>query len=241
MSSTLVSVDVVADLPDPKILNDPGDDPVTRLKAQLVADYARRRPVDGNRRIALRYLASPVEILGDDRVTGLRIERNRLERSSSGAIRAMPTGDEEVVDTGLVIRSVGYRGRAIPGVPFDDDRGTVPNAEGLVLEDGSPMAGVYTTGWIKRGPSGVIGTNRTCAQETVAQLLADFAGSHLAAPEHTRAELNPLVRERQPDVVDLAGWRSIDRSERQAGQANGSSRRKITTTPELVTAAVGTG
>jgi ferredoxin/flavodoxin---NADP+ reductase len=233
----LPGVDVVADAPKPGFLVGPDQSPAKRLKVQLVGEYARRRPVAGNRRIRLRYLASPVAILGEDRVVGVRVVRNRLEHSASGGVNAVPTGYGEIIEASLVVRSVGYRGRAIPGLPFDERRGVIPNDEGRVLDEGSPMTGVYTTGWIKRGPGGVIGTNRTCAQETVAHLIADFAAGRLVAPVCSRADLVALVPRRQPDVVDLAGWRAIDDAERRAGAATGSPRRKITTVPGLVEAA----
>jgi ferredoxin/flavodoxin---NADP+ reductase len=160
-----------------------------------------------------------------------------LERTASGAVRAVPTGEQDVIAAGLVVRSVGYQGRAVAGVPFDERRGIVPNIEGRVLSDGSPLPGVYTTGWIKRGASGVIGTNRKCAQETVAHLVADFAAGRLSAPVRSRGDLCSLVRDRQPQAVDLGGWRSIDAVERSAGVLIGSPRRKISTIPGLLTAA----
>jgi ferredoxin/flavodoxin---NADP+ reductase len=233
----LPGVDVLVDAPHRGLLMSRDRRPATRLKVQLANEYARRSPLAGNRRIRLRYLASPVAIVGVDRVAGLRVIRNRLEHLASGGVGAVPTGREEFIEASLVVRSVGYRGRAIPGLPFDERRGVLPNDEGRVLDEGSPMTGIYTTGWIKRGPSGVIGTNRTCAQETVAHLVADFAAGRLVAPVCSRADLVALVRRRQPGVIDLAGWRSIDGAERRAGAATGSPRRKITTIPGLVEAA----
>lgn len=231
----LRGIDVIAD--EREVGGSPSGSPLlAQRKVEIAARYARNRPVTGHRRIRLRYLASPVAILGDDRVTGLRLERNRLEWLPSGEMRAVPTGEYEEIETGMVIRSVGYRGRAIPGLPFDEERGVLPNVEGRVVDEGSLLAGVYATGWIKRGPSGVIGTNRQCAKQTVSHLVEDFTAGRLVDPPLSREDLNTLVRERQPAVVDLAGWRAIDRDEREAGVANGSPRRKITRVADMLKA-----
>ena len=124
----------------------------------------------------LRFTTSPVEVLGTDRVTGLRVVRNRLVADAAGVLRAEPTGETEVIDAGLVVRSVGFRGVPVAGLPFDDERGTVPNERGRV------EPGVYVVGWIKRGPVGFIGTNKTCAQETVSTLLDDLDAGLPAPP-----------------------------------------------------------
>ena len=132
----------------------------------------------------MRFLYSPVEVLGEGEhgpVTGIRVVRNRLEAGDDGRVRAVSTDVEEVIECGLVLRSIGYRGRPVGDIPFDERRGLVRNDGGRVLgEDGRPMPGEYVVGWIKRGPTGVIGTNKKDAADTVAKIVED-AEAHLLA------------------------------------------------------------
>ena len=227
----LTGVDVVvddADLElDPVSARAVEEDAATALRVRLAREYAGRPVRPGHRRIVFRYLAAPSELLGDDHVTGVRIERTELV-DDGGRLTARPTGRFEDLPATLVLRSIGYRGVPLPGVPFDDVRGVVPNTAGRV------DAGVYVTGWAKRGPSGVIGTNKGCAKETVAALLADFDSGALAAPRGDRRALNRLLTQRRPDRVDLHGWKTIDAAERQAGRAQGRPRVKITDRETLV-------
>jgi ferredoxin--NADP+ reductase len=162
----------------------------------------RTRPVGERKRIVFRYLAAPTEIHGTDRVTGLEIGRTELVTDPDGRVRAVPTGQTDRLDAGLVLTSVGYRGVAVPGLPFDEQAAVIPNQEGRVLEhpDGAVVTGTYVTGWIKRGPTGFIGTNKSCAQETVRQLAADFNAGRLPEPAGTAAEFDRMVRLRQPAV-----------------------------------------
>lgn len=136
----------------------------------------------GGKRIMLRYLLSPSRILGDAAVTGVEFDRMALDTGIDGTVRSIATGEVETVDTGLVLTSIGYRGVAIEGVPFDEQAGIIPNDDGRVLESacGAQFPGTYVTGWIKRGPSGFIGTNKSCAQRTVSNLVADFNSGKLA-------------------------------------------------------------
>ncbi|MFI8823801.1 FAD-dependent oxidoreductase [Streptomyces sp. NPDC053431] len=145
-------------------------------KAAVLAELAARTPVAGRRRIVLRFLTAPTRILGDDRVTGLEVARTELRADADGRVTAVPTAEREVLETGLVLRAVGYRGRPVPGLPFDEATGTVPHERGRVAP------GVYVAGWIKRGPTGFIGTNKTCAQESVTTLLDDFEAGLLTPP-----------------------------------------------------------
>jgi ferredoxin/flavodoxin---NADP+ reductase len=149
-------------------------EPSVRIKAQLAQDIAKTPVKDAPKRIVFRYFASPVEILGEDPLTGLRVVRNELTEGDDGIVRATPSDQTETIDTTLVLRSIGYLGTAVQGVPpFDTDRGTVPHDGGRVVEPetGEAVTSVYVTGWIKRGPSGQIGTNKKCAADTVAALL----------------------------------------------------------------------
>ncbi|WP_278313786.1 FAD-dependent oxidoreductase [Lolliginicoccus levis] len=148
----------------------------TERKLEIAEEIALtvQDPGPEERRIVLRYLTAPQAINGGERVTSITAERNALIEQE-GRVMAVGTGHTEAISTGLVIRSVGYRGSALPGVPFDEARGIIPNIEGRVTEtNGTPRRGTYVTGWIKRGPSGFIGTNKTCAKETVDNLIEDY-------------------------------------------------------------------
>jgi len=206
-------------------------EPSVRIKAQLAQEIAGLDLKNARKRIVFRYLESPAEIIGDETVTGVRLVRNALAAGPDGALRAEATEESEILPAGMVLRAIGYRGAPIKDVPFDDERGVVPNVEGRVvkLETGTPVTGVYATGWIKRGPSGVIGTNKKCASDTVERLLEDFANGLLAAPaESDQAALVSLVRERQPRSVDFKGWTVIDQTERAMGERHNRTRVKFT-------------
>jgi ferredoxin--NADP+ reductase len=207
-----------------------------KRNAEVLADYARRSPSGKGKRIALRFLASPVEILGDGRVEAVTVVRNELVRDEGGAVRAKATGEAEVIEAGLVLRAIGYTGTPLPGVPFDPARGLIPHEAGRVVGDAGPVRGAYVTGWIKRGPSGVIGTNKKCAQETIDALLEDLESSRLdlAAPRPTAGEVLERVRERQPLLVDYEGWQAIDRYERRRGEPAGRPRVKLTRIADLL-------
>ncbi|WP_221282616.1 FAD-dependent oxidoreductase [Prescottella equi] len=238
----LPGVDVVIDEAEAELdsrsraLIDAGEtEPAVAMKVRLAQEYARRTPTPGNKRIVFRYLTSPTEILGAERVEGLTVVANELVEDASGGLAAHPTGRTEHIDAALVLRSIGYRGRPIAGVPFDERRGVVPNDRGRVVAGaGEPVDGVYVTGWIKRGPSGVIGTNKTCAKETVARIVEDFEAKRLAAPTAGRKELGKLLARRQPERISRRGWEAIDRAERDRGTASGRPRVKMTDTAEMV-------
>jgi ferredoxin--NADP+ reductase len=237
----LVDADVVVDPADLQIeaeLHDDGLEGTAKRNVEILHQYAAREPGGKRKRVVLRFLSSPVEILGDGKVEAVRVVRNELVRDESGALRARPTDEEEVLEAGIVFRAIGYTGVALPGLPFDERRGTIPNDAGRVLEDGEPVPGAYVAGWIKRGPSGVIGTNKKCAGETVASLLADLADGRV--PEHDVLDADAVAAElaaRQPELVDYAGWEAIDAAERGAGEPAGRPRVKLTSVPELLDAA----
>lgn len=210
----LDGIDVVIDGP----LGDPVDetDLWATLKLDIAREYADRPPTPGNKRIVFRFMTSPVEIIGDDRVRSLRVADDDLR-------------------TGLVLRSIGYRGIPVDGLPFDEHGGVIPNIAGRV--DGAP--GCYVTGWIKRGPRGVIGTNRTCAEETVGELWRDHLegalGRDIAGPE----SLQKLLEDSGVRAVDWSGWRAIDAAERERGSAASRPRVKFIGIPEMRTTALG--
>jgi ferredoxin--NADP+ reductase len=206
-----------------------------RRNVEILQDYAQRPPTGKPKRIVLRFLVSPVELRGEDRVREVLLARNTLHLDEHGALRARPTGEQELLAADLVLASVGYRGTPLPGLPFDERAGTLPNEHGRVLEapGGERLPGVYTAGWIKRGPSGVIGTNKKCATETAGLLLEDAAAGLLPEPEGDGAALDALLAERVPHAVDYEGWRRIDEHERAAGEASERPRVKLTRLEEL--------
>jgi ferredoxin--NADP+ reductase len=210
-----------------------------RLKAGLVAELASREPRPGRKRIVLRFLASPTEVLGTAKVTGVRTTRNALVNDGE-RVRAVATDEAATIDTSLVLSSIGYRGRPVAGVPFDERSATIPNLAGRVLDgvDGRPVPGVYTTGWIKRGPSGVIGTNKQCSDETVQALLVDYYAGLLDEPVGDRAAFHALLDARVETRVDVRGWRAIDTHEREAGAPHGRPRVKMSTRGELLKVAL---
>jgi ferredoxin--NADP+ reductase len=210
----------------------------SRKNVDILTGYAAREPEGKRRRIVLRFLASPLEILGTDKVEGIRICRNTL-RDEEGLLRACSTDSIEELDCGIVFRSIGYRGVEVQGVPFDERKGTVPHEHGRILgEDGEPVRGEYVVGWIKRGPTGIIGTNKRDAQETVDAILEDLdAGRLNDAAEPSRDAMEELLDERKPDHVTYAGWEAIDSAEKAAGEPQGRPRVKLTTTEELLEAA----
>jgi ferredoxin--NADP+ reductase len=245
----------LGEMTDADVYVDPGDaelDPLskaflesdeasgtTRKNVEIISGYAARKPTGKRRRIVLRFLVSPVEILGRDRVEGIVIGRNELVPDESGALRPKPTGIVEELDCGLVFRSIGYRGTPLEGLPFDERRGTVPNDGGRILADGGPpRAGEYVVGWIKRGPTGIIGTNKRDAQETIDRLLEDLdAGRMLDPADPDREAVEALLAERAPEHVTYAGWEAIDRAEKAAGEPQGRPRVKLCTFEDLLDAA----
>lgn len=198
--------------------------PTVKRNVDHLRAYAERKPEGKPRRITLRFLRSPVAIHGDEKVEAIELVRNELVDG-----RAMATDERETLACGIVFRSVGYRGVGLPGVPFDSDRGTIPNQGGRV------QPGLYVAGWIKRGPSGVIGTNKKDATETVELVLEDARAGRL--PQGSGADLAALLAERGIPHVMYAGWEAIDAAERGAGEPRGRPRVKLCTWEELLAAA----
>jgi ferredoxin/flavodoxin---NADP+ reductase len=209
-----------------------------RKNVEILTGYAGREPEGKRRRIVLRFLTSPLEILGTDKVEGIRICRNAL-KDEDGSLRACTTESTEEFDCDIVFRSIGYKGVEVQGVPFDERTGTVPNEQGRILDaQGEPIRGEYAVGWIKRGPTGIIGTNKRDAQETVDAVLEDLDADRLNEPaDPSRDALEELLDERRPDHVTYAGWEAIDSAEKAAGEPQGRPRVKFTTTEELLDAA----
>jgi ferredoxin/flavodoxin---NADP+ reductase len=221
-------------------LDGDGADITARKNVEILTGYSTRSPGGKPKRIALRFLVSPVEILGDDKVEAVRICRNRLDPDASGALRPRATEETETIPAGLVFRSIGYRGVPLPGLPFDESRGTIPNDRGRILDpaSGEHRRGEYAVGWIKRGPTGIIGTNKKDAQETIDLLIEDLSEDRLRTPSSPEGdEVEELLRERKPEVVTYAGWEAIDRRERERGEPHGRPRVKYCTFEELLEAA----
>ena len=201
-----------------------------RRNYDLLQEFAAHAPDGRPRRIVLRFLVSPLAILGEDRVEAVEIVRNELVEDN-GRLVARPTGETETIPAGLVLRSVGYKGVPLPGVPFDERTGTIPNDRGRV--EGAERT--YAAGWIKRGPSGVIGTNKKDATETVEQLLADARAGKLARDDSSLT-LETLLEERGVNYVAYEGWQAIDAAERGAGEPLGRPRVKLTSWEQLLEA-----
>jgi len=213
-----------------------------RRNVEVLTEYSQREPTGKSHRIELRFLRSPLEVIGDGdegAVTGLRVGRNQIEPDAHGNLRAVATGVEEVIECGLVLRSIGYRGRPLPGIPFDERRGLICNDGGRVTdEDGERLAGEYVVGWIKRGPSGVIGTNKKDATDTIVKLIEDADAGRLNEPVAAdRAATEAWLRARVPGLVTWEGWQSIDRHETAAGEPHGRPRVKFVRVPEMLAVA----
>jgi ferredoxin--NADP+ reductase len=219
-------------------------DPTSRRNMDLLREYAARPPGSKGRRISMKFLRSPVEILGegeDGPVTGIRVVRNRIERTEDGRLRAVPTDVEEAIPCGLVLRSIGYRGTPVGDVPFDERRGLIRNDGGRVCDaEGTPQRGEYCVGWIKRGPSGVIGTNKKDASDTVAKIVADAEAGALHDPPQPDADQTAAwIAECAPDAVTWEGWQAIDEQERAAGEPQGRPRVKLVRLGDLLEAGRG--
>jgi len=216
LAEAVVLVDPADLAPDPATDALAAEDRHVARNLAALADYAGHVAEPGKASVRLRFHARPVRLLGTDRVTGVEVERTTVDADG----RAVGTGETDVVPADLVVRSVGYRGHALPGLPLVE--GTVPHEAGRVLRDGAPSLGEYVAGWIKRGPTGVVGTNKHDARETVASLLADVAAGVLQ-PRGVEDWVDTL-RARGGHPVLLADWRAIDAAEIALGASRGRSR-----------------
>jgi ferredoxin--NADP+ reductase len=212
-----------------------------RKNVQLLREFAARPArARARRRIHLRFLRSPVEIRGDGRVEAIDIRRNEIVRTDDGAVRARPLDEDvETIECGLVLRSVGYRAVPLPGVPFDERSFVLPNERGRVFTpEGEPLPGVFAVGWIKRGPTGILGTNKRDAEETVSCLVEDLrAGALPEPPNPGRDQIDALLAARKPDLVTVLGWRAIASHELERGRSERRPRVKLASRDELLAAA----
>jgi ferredoxin/flavodoxin---NADP+ reductase len=212
-----------------------------RKNVELLSEFASRAPrPEARRRIVLRFLRSPLQIRGTGRVEAVDVRRNEIVRTDDWTLRARAVEEEvETIECGLVLRSVGYRAVPLPDVPFDERHFVLPNERGRVLApDGEPLPGVYAVGWIKRGPTGILGTNKRDAEETASCLADDLGSGALAEPPNpAREQIDALLAERKPDVVSVEGWRAIDHHELEQGSRQRRPRVKLASREELLAAA----
>jgi ferredoxin--NADP+ reductase len=214
-------------------------DPTNRRNVEIFTDFSGRDPEGKPQRITLRFLRSPIEIQGDGKVERIVVGKNELQRGEDGRIKAVDTGERETIECGMVLRSIGYKGIPIEGIPFDEGRGLIHNEVGRVHDgEGNQVPGLYAVGWIKRGPSGVIGTNKKDAQETVDELFSDLEGGKVPEAELAgdRGSIEALLNERKPDHVTFEGWQAIDAAEVEAGKPHGRPRVKFCRTDDMVEA-----
>ena len=230
------AADVALDTASQAYLDSGDADKTTRVNVETLREFSTRTATGKRKRIVLRFLASPVEIRGELRVKSIVIARNRLVEED-GALRAEDSGQREEIQCGLVLRSVGYSGVPIEGIPFDQSRGLILNEGGRVLDshDGGHKVGHYTAGWIKRGPSGVIGTNKKDALETVGHLLADVESQTLLDPANPGpTEVEELLAERGIRYVSFEDWQAIDQAEVGRGAPHGRPRVKFVRVEEML-------
>ena len=234
-------VDVIVDAQELEralAVKDQNMEPTAERNVKVLREYAARTPQGRPRRIVLRFLLSPVELVGDadGALGGVVLERNELVADERGVLRAQPTGETETLPAGLVLRAIGYRGKPLPGVPFDERRSVIANEAGRVVgTDGQRCLGEYAVGWIKRGPTGVIGTNKKDAQETVDAVLGDIDAGLLHDPDSPDAQsVHEMLQQRRPDLVTYEGWSEIDRHERALGEPAGRPRVKLTDIEQML-------
>jgi ferredoxin/flavodoxin---NADP+ reductase len=214
-------------------------DVTNRKNLESFREFAGREPAGKPKRVELRFLRTPLEIQGDGRVERIVVAVNELKPGEGGAVRATATDETETIECGMVLRSIGYLGTGIDGLPYDAAAGVIPNERGRVLGEGcEPHRGHYVVGWIKRGPTGVIGTNKKDAQETIETLLEDAAAAALPERDDIDADSLPaLLSGRGIDFVEFDGWQAIDALEQERGVAAGRPRIKMTAFEEMLEAA----
>lgn len=217
------------------------NDPALKKKVEILQGYAQHQPTGKSRKLYIRFLVSPVELTGntDGQVVQMRLVKNVLYKTDAGTLSPKATDQFEELPVGLVFRSVGYRGVPLPGVPFYERWGVILNEKGRVVdpETKKPLTGQYVTGWIKRGPSGVIGTNKPDSVETANMLLEDLANGALLDPaQPDPASIQALVKERQPNYFSFEDWLKLDKMEVARGQPQGRPRVKFTSVAEMLAA-----
>lgn len=210
----------------------------TDKKIELLKEFSSNTS-SKSKKLEIRFLVSPVEITGDaeNNVKAIKLVKNELYKSKDGSIRPKATDNYEILDVDIVFRSIGYYGIPLPGVPFNQNWGTIPNEQGRVIhsETNKPVPGLYATGWIKRGPTGVIGTNKTDSQETVKLMIEDIENKNIFSPELPSASaVEKLIRSRRPDYISYEDWLKIDNKEKEMGEKEGRPRKKFTSVSDML-------
>ncbi|WP_084027740.1 FAD-dependent oxidoreductase [Mycobacterium avium] len=233
----LPGIDIVIDSDELEAGSEDGVE--TKLKLDIAREYAQRDSSPDNKRITFRFLTSPTEVVGDGRVEGLRVVHN-TRNDTGGLVKGDPAQGTELINTSLILRSIGYRGAPIEGLPYDPTMGIVMNDRGRVLDDDdAALSGTYVTGWCKRGPRGVIGTNRMCAQETVAKLWEDYDEGRLSHDVKDRAGIDALLKQNGADPVGWQGWCAIDAAESEQGAQTSRPRVKFVDIADMLNVAQG--
>ncbi len=209
-----------------------------KVNLDILREYAARTEHNAPRRIVMRFLVSPVEILGEDgRITAVKIEHNELVPDARGVLQAKGTGTFETIEAGMVLRSIGYRSVPVEGVPFNFKTHTINNVAGRVVqpETGEAVPGEYVVGWAKRGPSGLIGNNKPDSAATVESMLADLETlPGISDEQRDPSQIEAFLRERGVDYVTYKDWKILDQYEIACGAPHGRPRVKLTTVPEML-------
>lgn len=223
---------------DPQSAAEAEADRQAKKNLELLAAYAAGDGAAAGRRIHLRFMVSPTEIVGEDgRVAGMVVERTRLEDAGGGRLRAVGTGEIETLPVGLVVRAIGYRSLPLPGLPFDERNGVIPNDQGRVIDPGTgaPFQREYVVGWVKRGPTGLIGSNKPDGAETAAVMLEDLPKLTPLPPEAVAPEaLDALLAARACRPVPFCDWQVIDAAEVERGRPHGRPRVKFVRVEEML-------
>lgn len=239
----LDNVDIVVEAEDllanNKLILDNADW-LSRRKVKTLQRFIARRPDNAKKRIVFRFMTSPDQLIGNSKVEQILVIRNRLEQDVNGMLQVRPTEEQSLIDAGLVLRAIGYRGHPFPGLPFDERRGVIENKRGRIADKGKVIKGAYVTGWIKRGPRGIIGTNKQCAHETVHCFLDDLDTGGIDIDSTLSAkQVSENLARRNLAIVTEQGWRKIDRAERDRGRRQERPRVKLHNISEMLRLAIG--
>jgi ferredoxin--NADP+ reductase len=244
-------IEEIGELPSADLVVDPAEaavdavsqDELKDANVKKKVDYVQKHAALGEgskaRKVRLRFCVSPVELIGENgKVTAMRLERNTLVSDGKGGVKAVGTGQFETVPVGLVLRSVGYRGIPVPGVPFDEKSGHIANDAGRVTAAGAAVPGEYVVGWAKRGPSGLIGTNRADSVLTVQAMLADLKDGRLSgrAVDPSPDSIPKLLSSKGVAPVGIAQWKTLDKLELENGAKRGKIREKFTRVEDMIAA-----
>ena len=230
----LDGVETIIDQPGEHRFDIQGYDWLTRRKIKTLQQLSERQLFSVDKRIVFRFLTSPIQLTGNGKVEEIRVVRNQIEVDSNGTEKLVVTQDESQFQTGLVLRAIGYKGQEIAGLPFDLERGVIANESGRVMAAGSVLSGSYVTGWIKRGPRGIIGSNKKCARETIDCLLEDRVNGTLSPASKSSNEVLELLLERHFQLVQMPDWLNIDHQERTKGRKQNRPRVKFTRVEEML-------